>query len=89
MALNHHNIKQHELIGLEVRIIHATNPSQIGMRGVIVDESQNTLTLRENGKLKKVLKPQIKMEVEVGDGVVEIDGKVLVGRPEERIKRKK
>lgn len=89
MVLTHLNITQHELIGLRVRIIHSDNPSQIGIEGAVVDETRNTLTIRDKGKVKKVLKSQIKMEIEINDAVVEVDGKVLLKRPEERVKRKK
>ena len=54
------NIPRTEFIGKIVEIISANNPSQIGMKGKIVNETKNLFTLEtENGETKKLVKKQI------------------------------
>jgi len=75
-------ILHHELIGLKVKVVGARNKSLMGMEDFIMDETQNTLTLN-NGK--KLLKSQVMLEIE-GKAV---DGSDLVGRTEDRIKKRR
>ncbi|MGC8885418.1 MAG: ribonuclease P protein component 1 [Candidatus Nanoarchaeia archaeon] len=83
------NILRHELIGLEARVLKAKNPSNVGLAGKIVDETQNTLTLEVSGRQKKIFKSDIVLALKLPDGKqVQIDGALLVGRPWERIKKK-
>ena len=46
------NLRKHELIGLEVEVLHATDPSQAHVRGRVVDETRNTLVLEIQGGLE-------------------------------------
>jgi len=39
------NIVIHELIGLEVVVIHHSDPTMIGLRGKVVDETMKTLVI--------------------------------------------
>lgn len=87
MAINPGNITQHELIGLDAEVSEATNKSLKGLKGKITDETQNTITITNKDKTRKILKSQVKITVIINNQTVEIDGKVLVGRPEERIKK--
>jgi ribonuclease P protein subunit POP4 len=87
MAINPQNILRHELIGLEIKITGSSNKALIGMLGRIVDETRNTITLAVGEKLKKVPKAQIVFETAINNQVVSVDGKMLVGRPEDRAKR--
>lgn len=85
------NILKHELIGLKVRIIEATHRGYL-MEGTIIDETRNTLTIRKGKEetTKKIPKDCVKLEVLLPDGKekVRIDGRLLLGRPEDRIKKK-
>ena len=87
MAVTMHNILRHELIGLKIRITKSENNTLIGLEGKIVNETKNTLTLGIGEKLKKVLKAQVVFQVKIGNDMIEIDGKKLVARPEDRLKR--
>jgi len=81
-------IVQHEFIGLEVKIARSTNPCYVGIRGRIIDETRNTFVLIQNGKEKSVIKETSVFYFTYPDGtIVEIDGRILVGRPEDRIKK--
>ncbi|MEA3378724.1 MAG: ribonuclease P protein component 1 [Nanoarchaeota archaeon] len=80
-------IIQHELIGLEIEIVDASNKSLIGKKGNIIDETKNTLTIKDGEKYKKVLKSQITFRTTIAGKKIEVDGRKLVGRPEERLKK--
>jgi ribonuclease P protein subunit POP4 len=83
------SIVQHEFIGLETKVVKSSNPSVVGMSGKVVDETRNTFTVLYDDKQKVVVKDTAVFDFVMPDGtVVEIDGKVLIGRPEERIKRR-
>lgn len=75
-----------ELIGLNVKIIESKNKSNIGIKGKIVDETRNSLVIKTDNGNKKVLKENVVLEF-TNEGLM-VDGKMLIGRPEERIKKK-
>ena len=81
------NIVRHELIGLNIEIVKAENPSLVGIKGKIIDESKNTLTIETQNKIKKILKDQATFNIELKDHVVQVEGKLLLGRAEDRIKK--
>jgi ribonuclease P protein subunit POP4 len=66
-----------ELIGLSTKVL-GTN-----IEGKIIDETKNMFIVEHEGKEKKIIKNSNEFEF---DGI-KIDGKLLIGRPEERIKK--
>jgi len=81
-------IVQHEFIGLEVKVAKSTNPDCVGIKGRVIDETRNTFVLMKNGVERRVIKETSVFHFRYPDGtIVEIDGKLLVGRPEDRIKK--
>lgn len=90
MAITAQNIVRHELISLPVRIVKSTDPTQKNLRGRVIDESYNTLKIEtEDGKEKIVAKANCVFVFTLPSKVrVQVDGKLLVGRPEDRIKKK-
>jgi ribonuclease P protein subunit POP4 len=83
------SIVQHEFIGLETKVVRSSNPHVVGIAGRVVDETRNTLTILHKGKRMVVIKDTAVFDFVMPDGtVVEIDGKVIVGRPEDRIKKR-
>ncbi len=77
-----------EFIGTHGRITESRHPDYVGINGKVVDESKNTLTIMQGGKTKKVVKEVAVFQFQFADEVVvEIDGKLLVGRPEDRLKK--
>jgi len=87
MAITAKNITQHEIIGLTAEISDATNQSLKGIKGKITDETQNTITIQSEDKTRKLLKNQITLTIKIDNTTLEIEGKALVGRPEDRIKK--
>ena len=83
------NLVRHELIGLRVRIVANANKSLVGVSGRIVDETRNMLVIEKaDGEEVSVPKETGIFSLEVGRAWVKVDGRVLVGRPEDRIKKK-
>lgn len=88
--INEKNLVRHELIGLKVRIKKSLNSSLRNMKGRIVDETYNTFKIeKENGKEKIVIKKLCTFVFYLPNGKrVEVEGRILVGRPEDRIKKR-
>lgn len=72
-----------ELIGKEILVTHAANPLLEGIEGVVVDETRNTIKVMTGKEVRILPKDQVTMRV----GDLEIDGKEMIGRIEERIKK--
>lgn len=81
------SILKHELIGRDVKIVNSENRNLIGLNGRIVDETRNMLMVECNGIMKKLIKSQVILKMKQGDHDYEVNGKLLVNRPEDRIKR--
>jgi len=89
VTISARNVLTHELIGLDVRVLESSNPSNISIHGDVVDESRNTLMIRHEGKVKRLEKKTSVFVFKLQDCTsVEVDGSFLVGRPEDRVKRK-
>ncbi len=84
------NVLYHELIGLEIEVVTHSDPTLVGLRGKIVDETMYTLRVLDKvkGRLRIVPKLYGVFRLRLPDGVVvEVDGSLIVGRPEDRLKR--
>jgi len=82
------SIVQNEFIGLETQVVRSLNKSLKGISGKVINETRNTFTILDKGKKKVVIKDTAVFNFVTLDGiVVEIDGKVINGRPEDRIKK--
>jgi ribonuclease P protein subunit POP4 len=82
------NITRYELIGLDARISGGTNKRQKRIKGIIKDETRNTLTLNQKGVDKVIAKGEASFIFNLGGTLVEVEGKNLIGRPEDRVKKK-
>tara|TARA_Y100000310_G_C20685139_1_gene818489 strand:- start:108 stop:347 length:240 start_codon:yes stop_codon:yes gene_type:complete len=72
----------HELIGREIKILESKNKDNQKIKGKIVDETKYTIKVSHQGKIKTLLKNNIKFKI---DDLI-IEGKTITKRPEERIK---
>jgi ribonuclease P protein subunit POP4 len=81
-------VVRHEFIGTEAKVARSTHPGYIGISGKIVDETRNTFTLMDESKRKIVAKDSTIFHLRFPDGTtVEMIGRLLTGRPEDRVKR--
>jgi ribonuclease P protein subunit POP4 len=82
-----HNILRHELIGLSVKITEAKNPEIKGIRGSVIDETKNMLTILSSGTSLMIPKDVATFRFNLPSGIqVDVDGNRLVSRPEGRLK---
>ncbi len=82
------DIIRYEFIGTQARIAQSAHLGYLGLAGPVVAETRNTLTLIHQGQPKSVIKDLATFDFSFDDGTtVEVDGKLLVGRSEDRLKK--
>ena len=82
--MNDKKLVKYEFIGTEMEIIDSKNTSLIGLKGKISDETKNMFIM---DKGKRIIKSQCIFKMRINKKNSNIDGKDLVGRPEDRIKK--
>lgn len=80
-------ILAHEWIGLEVEVIDSSNPCEIGIKGIVVDETMNILKIKTEKSLKIVAKKGRIFRVKFAGRVLRVKGDLIAFRPEDRIKK--
>lgn len=89
MTINAYNLLRHELCGLSVKVEKSTDPTQKGLSGKVIDETYNTIKIETKGKEKTLIKENCIFVFTLPDKTkVQVDGKLLVSRSEDRIKKK-
>jgi ribonuclease P protein subunit POP4 len=82
------DIVRYEFIGSEGKVVASPHEGFVGLNGLVVRETKNTFTFLREGQTKNVIKESAIFNFKFDDGtIVEIDGKLLVGRSEDRIKK--
>jgi ribonuclease P protein subunit POP4 len=82
------DIIRYEFIGTQAKIAKSAHAGYLGLAGPVVAETKNTLTLIHQGQPKSIIKNLAVFDFKFDDGtVVEIDGSLLVGRSEDRLKK--
>jgi len=77
-----------EFIGTETKIAKSPHSGYVGLSGEVINETKNTFTILHAGETKSVIKDAAVFHFKFSDGtIVEIDGKLLAGRPEDRLKK--
>lgn len=75
-----------ELIGTDVEVVESANPSLRGLAGRVVDESLRTLLVETARGIRRIPKEGCRLRFTWSGGRrVEIEGRELLGRPEERV----
>ena len=82
------DLPRYELIGLDIEVLQHSNPHSILLSGRVIDETKKTIVLKNNKKRKRIEKKTGIFLVHIDGQKFEIEGKVLIGRPENRMKRK-
>ena len=89
MEIRPDNILIHEIVGLPVEIISSLNRSHVGIKGKVIDETMKMLIIDTNKGIKKIEKKVAVFLFQLPSGIkVKVDGKYLVGRPEDRLKKR-
>ncbi|UCC33656.1 MAG: ribonuclease P protein subunit [Candidatus Bathyarchaeota archaeon] len=83
------HIVQREFIDLNAEVVESSNPNYIGISGKVVDETRNALVIMHQNEKKVIIKNVAVFHFTLFDRTaVEINGKMIVGRPEDRIKKR-
>lgn len=90
MPITAHNLVRHELIGLKVRIVSSSDPMHTKVNGRVIDETYNMLKIEAKNSREKTISKSNSIFIFTlpNKTKVKVDGKVLIGRPEDRIKKK-
>ncbi len=80
------NLRKHELIGLQVRVVRATDPGQMDLSGRVVDETRNMLVVEVDGVDKHIPKQGNRFRFDIQGGL-ELEGDEIRFRPEDRVKK--
>jgi ribonuclease P protein subunit POP4 len=89
MALTAATLAEHELVGLDVRVVSASNPDLLDIAGEVVMETTRTLGIETEGRVLQVPKADATFEWTLPDGErVRTDGEQLVARPARRTERR-
>jgi len=82
-------IVQQELIGLDAEVVKSAHPGYVGIAGRVLNETRNTILILHKNKKKIIIKNTSVFHFTMPDGtIVEIDGKTIIARPEDRIKKR-
>ncbi|MGM5482883.1 MAG: ribonuclease P protein subunit [Nanobdellota archaeon] len=81
------NLRKVGLIGLWAKVEQSTNSLQEGLEGMLVDETKNTFIIKHKKK-SMLIKNQVILLVQADFGLLRIDGKKFMKKPEERIKER-
>ena len=82
------DIIRYEFIGAEGKVAKSLHSDYVGLKGRVIGETKNTFTFLQAKQAKSIIKEFSVFNFKFDDGtVVDIDGKLLVGRPEDRLKK--
>jgi ribonuclease P protein subunit POP4 len=85
MALTAETIVRHELVGLDVSVVSASNPDLLDIDGTVVTETTRTLGIETEGRVVHVPKDSATFEWSLPSGqAVRTAGEELVARPARR-----
>jgi ribonuclease P protein subunit POP4 len=85
VSITPESILRHELNGLRVEIVASSNPDLVGIAGVVVGETTQTVRLDTDDGIKQCPKDAVTLEFELPSGeLVTVDSARLVARPTQR-----
>lgn len=89
MKIAPENILRHELTGLATHVVDSNDPTLECRRGIILGETKEMIRLdTENGEVS-IPKGVCVFDITLPNGtVIRVDGCVLQGRPEDRLKKR-
>jgi len=89
MRIAPENIVRHELTGLTTHVFESKDPNLVCRSGVILGESKEMIRLdTKNGEVS-IPKSICVFDITLPNGaIVRVDGNVLRGRPEDRMKKR-
>ncbi len=71
------------LLGKQVEVKQSSNRYEVGIKGIVIEDTKNTIKVKTENGVKVLLKNNIILMINNN----EINGNLLIGKEEERIKR--
>lgn len=71
------------LLGKQVEVIQSSNRYEVGIKGLVIEDTKNTIKVRTENGVRILIKNNIILMI----NDKKIDGNLLIGKEEERIKR--
>jgi ribonuclease P protein subunit POP4 len=88
MNITPQNFLRHELVGLTTHIVESRDPHLLCKRGIILSESKEMIQLDTEGGPINAPKGVCVFDITLPSrSVVRVEGKMLIGRPEDRVKK--
>ena len=87
MDYDNKNIVLNELIGLKVLVLKSLDKQQKGFRGIVLDETKNTIKISSENRVKSLIKKTTKFRFYYGKNYFDVEGTEINFRPEERIEK--
>ncbi len=82
------DIIRHEFIGIEGKVAKSPHQDYTNVGGKVIGETRNTFIFQKGSRRRSVIKESAIFNFKFNEGsIVQIDGKLLVGRPEDRLKK--
>ncbi|MCD4740384.1 ribonuclease P protein subunit [archaeon] len=84
------NLKQlaeHTIIGLKCEITNSSQRNIVGLKGKIIDETLNTITIETKNGEKQIQKKTTTFQIHFPTETIEIKGTTLTQRPHERLRK--
>lgn len=75
-------------VGKTIRANQKSNLSHPSLRGKVIDETKNLFILKTLKGIKKAIKKDMNFEADYQNKTIKVDGKILHGNTEERMKKK-
>ena len=70
-----------------MEVIDSKNKNLVGIKGTIIDETKNTLVIKDQDKTRTLLKDQVTLKIFKDNHEIKVNGDILIGRPEDRLKK--
>ena len=81
--MNLETISEYDLIGQEITIIQSKNKEIVGLKGKVIMETKNTITINTDNGKKNI--PKDICQFSNNQGILETDSTKLSKRPHERM----
>jgi len=89
MTITPLNILNHEIVGLAAHVVKSSDPTLVCREGRIIGESKEMVDLETAGRRISLAKEVCTLDITLPDGaVVRVDGHLLRGRPEDRLRKR-
>jgi len=85
--MNSNDITIHEWIGRTVTMTGASDPQMVGLNGIVIDETRNTITVAGDSGTVSVQKRGSVIDFHEPSGIMTINGDRTLFRPHERPKK--